>query len=305
MLWFLIRRLLWMALTLWVVFTISFALMRAVPGGPYSSERNLTPEIRRNIEAYYDLDKPIEEQYLIQLTRTLQLDFGPSFKLKDYTVNEVIGEGFPISAALGIFALTFAVILGVFIGAISALNRQTFVDVGLMAQATLGIAVPNFVFASVCILIFVFRLSWLPAAGWGSLEQLILPSICLGLPYAAYIARLTRTGMLDVLSADYIRTAKAKGLSQTTVVIRHALKGALVPVASFLGPAVAGILTGSLVLEKIFAIPGLGSHFINAAFQRDYTLAMGCILVYTFLLYTMNLLVDLSYSYFDPRVKLE
>lgn len=305
MLWFLIRRLLWMALTLWVVFTVSFALMRLVPGGPYSGERKLPPEIERNVKAYYQLDKPLLEQYGIHLLRAVQFDLGPAFRLKDYTVNEVILEGFPISAALGIFALFFAITLGVFVGVISALNRQTFIDVGLMALATLGIAVPNFVFASVCILIFVFELGWFPAAGWGSLEQLILPSICLGLPYAAYIARLTRTGMLDVLSQDYIRTAKAKGLAQSTVILRHTLKGALVPVASFLGPAVAGILTGSLVLEKIFAIPGLGSHFINAAFQRDYTLAMGCILVYTFLLYGMNLLVDLSYSYFDPRVKLE
>jgi len=184
-------------------------------------------------------------------------------------------------------------------------RRQTLTDFSLMLVATIGIALPNFVIAGIMIMLFVFLLPIFPAAGWGTLGHLILPAFCLGAPYAAYIARLARTGMLDVLSRDYIRTAYAKGLSSRAVILRHALKGAMLPVVSFLGPAIAGILTGSLVIEKIFGIPGLGIHFIEAAMQHDYTLAMGLVLVYTTLLYTMNLIVDISYAYLDPRVKLE
>ncbi len=294
-----------MAVTLWIVYTISFFLMRAVPGGPFDSERKLAPEIEANIRARYNLDQPLATQYFQHLGRTLQLDFGPSYKLKDFTVGEVIAQGFPVSASLGIFALTFAITLGLTAGIISALHRQTWLDTAFMAMATLGIAVPNFVLASLSIVVFVFILNWLPAAGWGTLQQIILPALCLGAPFAAYIARLTRTGMLDVLSQDYIRTAYSKGLSSRRVVLRHALRGAILPVVSYLGPATAGILTGSLVLERIFALPGMGSHFIDAATQRDYTLAMGMVLVYTTLLYTMNLLVDLSYAVIDPRVKLD
>jgi oligopeptide transport system permease protein len=232
-------------------------------------------------------------------------DFGPSYKLEDYTVNEVIAQGFPVSASLGIFALMFALALGLTAGVISAIERHSFYDVAVMALATLGIAVPNFVLASLAIIVFVFLLGWFPAAGWGSVQQLVLPALCLGAPFAGYIARLTRTGMLEVLGLDYIRTAYAKGLSHRRVVLRHALRGAIVPVVSFLGPATAGILTGSLVLERIFALPGMGSHFIEAATQRDYTLAMGMVLVYTFLLFVMNTLVDLSYALIDPRVKIK
>jgi oligopeptide transport system permease protein len=300
-----LRRLGWLVLTLWIVFTIAFFLMRKVPGGPYQSERNLTPEIEANMRAYYQLDQPLHVQYLHHLWSAIQFDFGPSYTLQDYTVSEVIAQGFPISASMGIFALAFALALGLTAGIISALRRQTVLDVGVMLLATLGIAVPNFVLASGAIVLFVFQFSFLPAAGWGSLEQLVLPSICLGAPFAAYIARLTRTGMLEVLSQDYIRTAYAKGLTPRRVVLRHALRGAVLPVVSYLGPAVAGIMTGSLVLERIFALPGMGSHFVDAAVQRDFTLAMGMVLVYTSLLYTMNFLVDVSYAFIDPRVKLD
>ncbi len=302
---FLLRRLLWMVVTLWVVFTVSFFLMRSVPGGPYSGERKVSAEVERNLKRYYQLDKPLYQQYLIHLGSTAIGQMGPSYRLADYSVAEVIAEGFPVSASLGIFALAFAIILGLFAGIFSALYRRTGLDVGVMAAATLGMAIPNFVFASLCVVVFVFNLQLLPAAGWGTLEQVVLPALCLGLPYAAYIARLTRTGLLDVLGQDYIRTARAKGLSPRQVMTRHALKGAMVPVVSFLGPAVAGILTGSLVLEQIFAIPGLGWHFINAATTRDYTLAMGLVLTYTVLLYLMNTLVDISYAYFDPRVQIK
>jgi oligopeptide transport system permease protein len=299
------KRLAWMALTLWVVFTISWTLMRSVPGGPFDAEKKVPPEIKRNIEARYRLDQPLPVQYASDLWRTMRFDLGPSYKLKDFTVNEVIAQGFPVSASLGVFALTFALLLGTTAGVVSAVNRNSPYDVAFMAAATLGIAVPNFVLAGISVIIFVFWLGWLPAAGWGTLQQLILPALCLGAPYAAYIARLTRAGMLDVLNLDYIRTAYAKGLTPRRVIVRHALRGAMLPVVTYLGPATAGILTGSLVVERIFNVAGMGSHFIEAATQRDYTLAMGMVLVYTLLLSGMNLLVDLSYAIIDPRVKME
>lgn len=304
---FLLRRLFWMALTLWAVFTVSFALLHAIPGGPFSSDRALPPEIEKNFKARYQLDQPFIVQYGNSLGRLLQLppDLGLSFTMGDFSVNDIIAQGFPISASLGIVALTFALVLGVSAGTLAALWRGKSIDHVVMGVATFGIAVPNFVIASVCIILFVFLWRLFPAAGWGSLDQMILPAFALGAPYAAYIARLIRTGMLDVLGQDYIRTAFAKGLPTRYVVLRHALRGAMLPVVSFLGPATAGILTGSIVVERIFAIPGLGSHFVEGALQRDYTLAMGMVLVYTVLLYTMNTLVDLSYSLLDPRVKVE
>lgn len=301
---FLTKRLLWMLLTLWIVFTISFFLMRQAPGGPFSSERKLTPDVKRALEKEYRIDKPLYWQYGDRLWHALKLDLGRSTQLKDFTVNQVLLAGLPVSATLGCISLIFALSLGLTAGIISALYRQTVLDVSLIAIATIGIAVPNFWLASVGIVIVVFQLELLPAAGWGSLQNLILPAACLGAPYAAYIARLTRTGMLDVLNQDYIRTAQAKGLSSVKIVVHHAIKGAILPVVSFMGPATAGILTGSLVLESIFNIPGMGTHFIEAAFQRDYPMAMGVVLVYTVLLYTMNSLVDISYSLLDPRVQL-
>jgi oligopeptide transport system permease protein len=302
---FVLRRLLALAVTLWIVFTVSFLLMRAVPGGPYSGERNLPPEIEENIKARYRLDRPLYEQYLFELGNVARLDFGLSLRLLDFDVNRVIEQGLPISAALGILALSYAVALGLSAGIVSALYRGSLADWVLMSLATLGIALPSFVIAGLAIMLFVFKMEIFPAAGWGTLRQLILPAICLGTLYAAEIARIARTAMLDALSQDYVRTARAKGLSQLAVALRHALPGAMLPVVSFLGPAVAGILTGSVVIERIFAIPGLGWHFVQAALQRDYTLAMGLVLLYTLLLYTMNFLVDLSYGILDPRVELK
>ena len=305
MIWFLVKRLGWMVLTLWVVFTTSFFLMRAVPGGPFDSEKKLPAAIKRNIEKRYQMDRPLIEQYWSHLWATMRCDFGPSYKLEDYTVNDVIAQGFPVSASLGILAMTFALSLGLVSGVVSAVLRNSVYDVSFMVAATIGIAVPNFVLASLMIVLFVFFWPVFPAAGWGELRQIILPALCLAAPFAGYISRLTRTGMLEVLGLDYIRTAYAKGLTTREVVIRHALRGAILPVVSYLGPATAGILTGSLVLEQIFALPGMGSHFIEAATQRDYTLAMGMVMVYTFLLFVMNTLVDLSYSMIDPRVEVD
>jgi ABC-type dipeptide/oligopeptide/nickel transport system permease component len=302
---FMLRRFLWMLVTLWVVFTVSFFLMRSVPGGPFDRERMLEPEIERNLLKRYNLDKPLWQQYMIELGNVSRGDLGYSFKISDYSVNEIIAQGLPISVALGVLALIFATTLGLVTGVMSAVFRGTWGDVLLMLVATMGIALPNFVIAGICIILFVFIIPIFPAAGWGDFDQLILPAFCLGAPYAAYVARITRTSMLDVLSQDHIRTARAKGVGPVRVVIVHALRGALLPVVSFLGPAVAGILTGSLVVEQIFAIPGLGSHFVKAAQDRDYTLAMGLVLLYTVLLYVMNWLVDLSYAVLDPRVELQ
>jgi oligopeptide transport system permease protein len=302
---FCFRRSLWMVLTLWIVFTTSFFLMRSVPGGPFDNERAVEPEIEMQMLRRFNLDKSLPEQYVIELWNYCQGDFGFSYKLSDYTVNQVIAEGLPISIALGLLALSFAVTLGLLAGITSAVFRGGWADVLLMLVATIGVALPNFVIAGICIIFFVFMIPVFPAAGWGELNQLVLPALCLGAPYAAYIARISRTSMLDVLSQDHIRTARAKGVGPVRVVIVHALRGALLPVVSFLGPAIAGILTGSLVVEQLFAIPGLGSHFVYAALQRDYTLAMGLVMLYTILLYSMNWIVDLSYAVLDPRVQLK
>lgn len=305
MLTYILKRLGWMLLTLWIVFTVSFFLMRAVPGGPFDSDRRVDAEIEANMKRRYHLDEPPYRQYLRELGNALRGDLGVPYKLRDYTVSGVIGEGLPISAALGLLALTFAVSLGLVAGITSAARRGSFADWSLMTLATIGIALPNFVVAGLAIIFFVFLIPIFPAAGWGAFDQLVLPALCLGAPHAADVARITRTSMLDVLSQDHIRTARAKGLSRARVIWGHALPGALLPVVSYLGPATAYILTGSLVIEQIFAIPGLGSHFVQAAIDRDYTLALGCVLVYTVILSGMNLLVDLSYTVLDPRVELD
>jgi oligopeptide transport system permease protein len=302
---FVVRRLIGIALTLLVVYTITFFLVRAVPGGPFSGERQLDPEIEANFKRVYNLDLPVYQQYFIEIGRALRGNLGLSQRLQDFTVSDVIIQGFPISAALGSLALTFAILLGMAAGITSAVYRGSAADVLLMSAATIGIAVPSFVIASLAILLFVFLVPLFPAAGWGTVWHLVLPALCLGTLYAAEIARITRTGMLDTLSQDYIRTAQAKGLSQAAVVLRHALPGTMLPVVSFLGPATAGILTGSVVIEKIFAIPGLGWHFVQAALQRDFTLEMGLVLLYTALLCVMNFLVDISYAILDPRVELK
>lgn len=302
--WFVVQRILWSFLTLWLVFTATFFLMRLVPGGPFQLDRNVSPEIRRNIITRFRMDLPLPQQYWEHLCRTARGDLGPSFTIADYSVNEILGQGFVVSSALGILALVLALGLGVPAGVWSAAYRGRGVDRCVMLLATLGIAVPNFVLASLCILLFVFVVPIFPAGGWGNVRQLVLPSVCLAAPFAAYIARLTRTGMLEVLGQDYIRLARAKGLRSSAVLIRHALRGAMLPVVSYLGPTTAGILTGSLVLEKVFALPGMGSHFVDAALQRDFTLAMGAVLVYTLLLSAMMLIVDISYVLIDPRVKL-
>ncbi len=336
MLRFLLRRLVWFVITVFTVMLVSFVLMRSVRGGPFDSERAMDPAVRANIEARYHLDWPMWRQFahyvgpfnlddqralfvrdnggfhvwrggdeVVAFGGVLTGDFGPSFKYKDFSVNDILAQSLPISILLGLVALMFALVLGVSAGIASALRPNSLLDVSLRLAATAGIALPNFVIASFLIILFVFLVPLLPVAGWGSVRHMLLPGFCLGLVYAAYIARLTRTGMLEVLSQDYIRTAHAKGLAPRTVVLRHALKGGLLPVVSYLGPATAGILTGSLVIERIFFIPGTGSHFINSALNRDYTLAMGVTILYTVLVYTLNTIVDIAYTLLDPRIRLE
>ena len=326
MLRFLARRFLWFAITLFCVVTISFFMMRAVRGGPFDGERTLDPAIERNIEAKYHLDWSLPKQYMQyvgpfnldehgfelfggdgsdRFGGVLCLEFGPSFKYKDFTVDQIIGQSLPISSLLGIVAMMWALALGISAGIASALRRGSGLDLGMRLAATGGIALPNFVIASFLVIALVFVLPLFPVAGWGSVRHMLLPGFALGAPFAAYISRLTRTGMLEVLSQDHIRTAHAKGLAPKTVILRHALKGGLLPVVSYLGPATAGILTGSLVIEKIFFIPGLGSHFINSALNRDYTLSMGVTILFTILVYSLNTLVDLAYTMLDPRIDLE
>ncbi len=326
MLRFLLRRLFWFVITLWVVVTVSFFLMRAVRGGPFDGERSLDEAIERNIKARYHLDWVLWKQYLQYIgplnldehgpefmggdgsdpfTGILVGDFGPSFKYRDFTVNDIIAQSLPISASLGGIAMMWALFLGLSAGMASALWRGSGADVGLRLFATAGIALPNFVIAGFLVILFVFLIPILPVAGYGTARHLILPGFALGAPFAAYIARLTRTGMLEVLGNDYIRTAHAKGLAPRLVILRHAVKGGILPVISYLGPATAGILTGSLVIERIFAIPGTGSHFVNSALNRDYTLSMGVTILYTVLVYGLNTVVDFAYSLLDPRIDLE
>ncbi len=305
MIWFIGKRILWMLLTIWTVFTISFFLMASVPGGPLDSERKLPPEVRANIEHRYHWDEPLLTQYFHELNNYLHFDFGYPYRLADFSVNEIIASGFPKSATLGILAMSFALGLGFLAGVVSATRRGGALDFALMSVATLGIAVPSFVIAGLALMLFVFIWPLFPAAGFGTLRQMVLPAICLGATYAAEIARLVRTGMLDVMHQDYIRTAYAKGLMTRTVVLRHALRGAILPVVSYLGPAISGILTGSIVIELIFAIPGLGYHFVQSALQKDYILAMGLVVLDTTLLCGANLVVDVLYTVLDPRVKLE
>jgi oligopeptide transport system permease protein len=302
---FIAKRLLWIALTVWVVFTVSFFLMHAAPGGPFDIQRKLPAEIQANIEHRYHLDEPLSKQYLAELWRDLHGDLGYSYKMGDFSVNQIIAAGLPRSATLGILALVFALSLGFVAGVVSAVRRGGFLDFTLRSLATIGIALPSFVVAGLAIILFVFIWPVFPVAGFGTLRQAILPSLCLAAPFAAEITRLVRTGMLDVMGQDYIRTAYAKGLTTRAVVLRHAMKGAVLPLVSYLGPTIVDILTGSTIIEMIFAIPGLGYHFVQSALDNDYTLAMGVVLFYTVLLCLINLAVDIVYTVLDPRIKLE
>ncbi|MDD3179707.1 MAG: ABC transporter permease subunit [Opitutaceae bacterium] len=302
---FLVRRLLQTVPVLFVILTATFFMVRFVPGGPFTAEKSVAPEIQRNLEAYYGLNQPLWRQYLDYLGRLAHGDLGPSFKYTNRTVNEIIADKLPVSLELGAEALVIALALGLTAGIVAALRRNTWIDYAASSLAMTGICVPTFVMGPLLVLLFAIQLGWLNASGWYAWPDRLLPALTLGFVYAAYIARLTRGGMLEVLHQDFIRTARAKGASEIRIVFHHALRGALLPVVSFLGPAIAGILTGSFVIETIFQIPGLGREFVNSAFNRDYTLVLGTVILYATLLIALNLAVDIVLVWLNPRLKFE
>ncbi len=302
---FVVRRLLQTIPVLFVIITATFFMVRFVPGGPFTSERALPPEILRNLEAHYGLDQPIWRQYTNYLGRILRGDFGPSFKYSNRTVNEIIGDKLPVSLELGGLALGVALLIGLPLGVLAAVRRNSWLDYLASSTGMLGICVPTFVLGPLLVLFFAIHLRWVNASGWYDWTDRVLPALTLGFVYAAYLMRLTRGGMLEVLNQDYIRTARAKGATETRIVLRHALRGGLLPVISFLGPAVAGILTGSFVIETIFQIPGLGREFVNSAFNRDYTLVLGTVILYASLIVVCNLIVDVVQVWLNPKLKFE
>jgi oligopeptide transport system permease protein len=290
--------------TLWAIGTLTFFMMRLAPGGPFLAEREIPEAARVQLERKYGLDQPLHVQYGRFLWNAVRLDFGPSYRFSQQQVSEIIREAFPVSLELGGWALLVALVLGVPIGVIAALRQNGALDYMSMGAALIGVSVPNFVLGPLLVLLFSLTLFWLPPALWQGPESRVLPVLTLAGVYVAYIARLTRAGMLEVLRQDFIRTAYAKGLPDRVVVVKHALKLGILPVVSFLGPAAARIVTGSIVIESIFAIPGLGSHLVQGAFNRDYTVVMGVVIFYALFLLVLNLLVDLAYTWIDPRVEL-
>ena len=329
---YILRRFLQTIPVLFVIATATFFMLRLVPGGPFTAEKAVSPEILKNLKAHYGLDKPLLVQYRdylwdltpkrfapwrlvadadrdgspdFDLRASFGVDLGPSFKYPNRTVNEIIAAKLPASLELGLWALAVALLLGVTLGVLAAMKKNSAVDYTASTLAMVGICVPTFVMGPLLVLFFALRLGWFNASGWYMPADRVLPAATLGLVYAAYIARLTRGGMLEVLNQDYIRTARAKGASELRIVLRHALRGGLLPVVTFLGPAIAGIISGSFVIETIFQIPGLGREFVNSAFNRDYTLVIGTVLLYAVLIVALNLLVDLVQVWLNPRLKFE
>lgn len=301
---FILRRIFFETIpSLIVIATITFFLIRLAPGGPFSAEKSISPEVLAQLNAFYGLDKHLFSQYLTYMARIITFDFGPSFKYPGRTVTELITESFPVSLELGVYALCIAIVSGVLAGLIAASKPSSLRDYLTMSISMGGICIPTFVMGPLLVLLFSLVLGWLPVSGWNTLSNRILPSITLGMVYVAYIARLTRGGLLDTLVQDYIRTARAKGLPEWLILIRHALRGALLPVISFLGPAAAGLITGSFVVETIFSIPGLGRFFVAAAFNRDYTMIMGTVVFYAFIMIFFNTIVDIITALVNPRLR--
>ena len=302
---FVFMRLLQAVPTLLLVITLSFFLMRLAPGGPFDSEIQAPPEIEANLKAAYHLDKPLLTQYVLYLGNVVRGDLGPSFQYRDRRVNDLIATGFPVSLRLGVWAMALALLVGLPLGIWAALRHNRATDHAVMAVALAGIAVPNFVVAPVLALVFGVTLAWLPAGGWGDghWRYLLLPVVALALPQVASIARLMRGSMIEALASPHIRTARAKGLTPAQVVVRHALRPALLPLVSYLGPAVVGIITGSVVIEQIFGLPGIGRYFVQAALSRDYTLVLGVVIFYGVLIVLFNLLVDLLYGWLNPQIR--
>lgn len=305
MLSYALRRMLGVFPTFLVIVAAAFFLMRAAPGGPFDAEQTLPPEIEANLQAAYGLDQPVAVQFARYLRGLARGDLGPSFRMKDFTVAELIGRGLPVTLAIGAAALAVALLVGVPLGLVAGLRQNSGADHAVMSLALAGIAVPNFVIAPLLALVFGLYLGWLPVAGWepASLRHMVLPVATLALPFVAYVARLTRGSLLEVLQSAYIRTARAKGLAARVILRRHALRPTLLPVVSFLGPAAAGLLTGSLVVEQVFGLPGVGRYFVQGAINRDYTLVMGMVVFYAALILLLNLVVDLLYGWLDPRIR--
>jgi oligopeptide transport system permease protein len=289
--------------TLWVIATVTFFMTRYAPGGPFDSEKAIPQEIKVKLERHFGLDRPLAEQYLLYLKNLLQGDLGPSFKYPGWEVSELIVTAFPISLTLGALSLVIALLIGLPVGIIAALRKNSWLDYLPMSLSMAGICLPTFVLGPLLIYVFSTQLSLLPPLGWYGPADWVLPSFTLGLFYAAYIARLTRAGMLEALQQDYVRTAIAKGASSFRVVTKHALRGGLLPVITYLGPAFAGLISGSFVIESIFFIPGLGKFFVTAAFNRDYTMVLGTVLFYATLIILLNLLVDLLQAWLDPKAR--
>ena len=305
MLRFFASRLLQSLLALLIIITATFFMLRFVPGGPFTAEKAVTPEILRNLEAQYGLDQPLWKQYLDYLGSLARGDFGPSFKYPNRTVNEILGDKLPVSIELGFLSLVVALLMGLPLGILAAVRRNTWIDYLSSSFGMMGISIPTFVVGPLLVLAFAIHAGWFNASGWYSPMDRVLPCLVLGIAYAAPIARLTRGGMLEILNQDFIRTARAKGATELRVVFKHSLRGGLLPVVSFLGPAIAGILTGSFVIETIFQIPGLGREFVNSAFNRDYTLVLGTVILYAGLIMGLNLAADLTQAWMNPKVRLE
>jgi len=290
--------------SLLVIITIAFFLIRLAPGGPFSGEKNISPEVLAQLNTHYGLDKPLYKQYTGYLNNILHGNLGPSFKYPNRTVTELIAQAFPVSLELGIYALLFALIVGIAAGILASLHPNTLSDYLPMSLAMTGICIPSFVLGPIFILVFGIWLGWFNVSGWWEPRDRILPAITLGMAYVAYVARLTRGGMLEMLYQDFIRTARAKGVSEINILLKHALKGGLLPVLSYLGPAAAGLITGSFVVETIFQIPGLGRFFIMAAFNRDYTMIMGIVIFYAALIIVLNTVVDILVTLLNPKLRL-
>jgi len=309
---YIVRRVLWMIPVILFISVLTFALVHAVPGGPFDREKPLPAEIVANLNRFYGLDQPLWKQYTDYMGFTLnpsgefsgilQGKFGPSFSSRSRTVNDIFAAHLPVSAQLGFVSLLLSVGLGVPLGVVAALKQNSFWDYLSMSIAIFGVSVPNIVLGPLFILIFALTLKWFPVAGWGRLDQMIMPAVALGLGQSAIIARLTRASMLQVIREDYIRTARSKGLSERAVIVRHAIKNAFIPVATILGPMFAALLTGTFVVEQIFAIPGMGKYFITSITNRDYPVVMGTVLLYAVVLVIANLIVDMTYAVLDPRI---
>jgi len=301
---YLVRRILYALLALLVVVTVTFLFMHIIPGGPFQREKALPDAIKKNIEARYKLDQPLHIQYFDYLSHLVKGDLGPSYKYRGRTVNDIIKERFPVSVQLGSVSVAIALLLGIPAGILAAVKQNKIPDYSVMFFSTIGIAMPSFVIGTLLMYFLAYKWGLLPAAMWGTPQQVIMPALALaGLP-TAYIARLTRSSMLDVLSQDYMKTAVAKGLSQMRILWVHGVKNAIIPVVTYLGPLLAAILTGSFIVENIFAVPGLGKHFVTSIYNRDYTVILGVTIFYCVLLIGLNLLVDLVYPLLDPRIKL-